>query len=222
MLVSNIFFLIIVGPTIAAPVARLRDEARLVTAGAPPAPSKGMTGKVPAVAVTTKPQQEQEPNIPEAPEAPEAPDNFDAPYTIDPLPYHNPTPEVANYPNGVNYPNAANYPDAVSYPDTVNYPDVASYPGPNNEVNPPPLRRRRVLPLAPRRDPKQHAANVEAINDRKAFHASRVEKWNYTWGHYLVTRKVGQPVQPGTPGTGGGHHVKSCPANKDYSKCITH
>ncbi|KAF0318526.1 glutamate n-methyl d-aspartate-associated protein 1 (glutamate binding) [Colletotrichum asianum] len=198
MFVSNIFFLIIVGPAIAAPVARLRDEARLVTAGTPPPPPKGMTGKVPAVAVTTNPQQEQEPNIPEAPEAlegPEAPDTFDAPYTIDPLPYHNPTPEAANYPD------AANHADAATYPETANYPEVASYPNPHDE---------------------QHAANVEKINDRKAFHASRVEKWNYTWGHYPVTRKMGQPVQPGTPGTGGGHHVKSCPANKDYSKCITH
>ncbi|KAK2731659.1 glutamate n-methyl d-aspartate-associated protein 1 (glutamate binding) [Colletotrichum kahawae] len=152
MLVSSIFFLVIVVPAIAAPVACLRDEARLVTAGTPPTPSKGMTGKVPAVAVSSNPQQEQEPNFPdapeppEAPEAPEAPDALDAPYTIDPLPYHDPIPEAANYPNAANYPDAANYPE------------VASYSHHNDEVDPPPLRRRRVLPLAPRRDPKQHAA----------------------------------------------------------------
>ncbi|TDZ54615.1 hypothetical protein CTRI78_v006156 [Colletotrichum trifolii] len=65
-----------------------------------------------------------------------------------------------------------------------------------------------------------HDANVKKYNDNQAFHASRVEKWNYTWGHYAVTRKPGDPVAPGTPGTGGGHHIQSCPPGGDYSKCV--
>jgi hypothetical protein len=64
--------------------------------------------------------------------------------------------------------------------------------------------------ILPRKWTKEgHDLAVKKYQEQQEFHASRVEKFKYTWGHYPVTRKSGEPVQPGTPGSGGGHHIKT-------------
>lgn len=49
-----------------------------------------------------------------------------------------------------------------------------------------------------------HHANVQKRKDRENSYASRVRKFNQTWVKLLVTRKSGELVQAGKPGSGRG------------------